>query len=106
MQAGNLRLLERSRTYIHLPTASLQLVYDVHLELPCDARGPSLHHADERLESGPLVAHPGRRCPDFYLLPLGQGRSTGDLFTLYRGQLCPVAARSLRLTGSFAVQDG
>ena len=34
VQAGSLRLLERPRAYVHLPTASLQLVYDMRLELP------------------------------------------------------------------------
>ncbi len=36
--SGNLTLLERPRAYVHLPTASLQLVYDMSLELPRDAR--------------------------------------------------------------------
>lgn len=31
VQAGSLRLLERPRAYVHLPTASLQLVYDMRL---------------------------------------------------------------------------
>lgn len=73
VQAGSLRLLERPRAYVHLPTASLQLVYDMRLELPRDAREPSLYHVDERLESGPLVARLDRRRPDLYLLPLDQG---------------------------------
>ncbi|MCA4125580.1 metal ABC transporter ATPase, partial [Pseudomonas aeruginosa] len=68
VQAGSLRLLERPRAYVHLPTASLQLVYDMRLELPRDAREPSLYHVDERLESGPLVARLDRRRPDLYLL--------------------------------------
>ena len=87
-------LLERPRAYVHLPTASLQLVYDMRLELPRDAREPSLYHVDERLESGPLVARLDRRRPDLYLLPLDQGRPTGDLFTLRRAScaLRPPAA--------------
>ncbi|MEF0661942.1 metal ABC transporter ATPase, partial [Pseudomonas aeruginosa] len=106
VQAGSLRLLERPRAYVHLPTASLQLVYDMRLELPRDAREPSLYHVDERLESGPLVARLDRRRPDLYLLPLDQGRPTGDLFTLRKGQLRPAATRGLWLAESFAVQDG
>ena len=96
LQAGSLRLLERPRAYVHLPTASLQLV-DMRLELPRDAREPSLYHVDERLESGPLVARLDRRRPDLYLLPLDQGRPTGDLFTLRKGQLRPAATRGLWL---------
>lgn len=106
VQAGSLRLLERPRAYVHLPTASLQLVYDMRLELPRDAREPSLYHVDERLESGPLVARLDRRRPDLYLLPLDQGRPTGDLLTLRKGQLRPAATRGLWLAESFAVQDG
>jgi hypothetical protein len=54
--AGSLRLLERPRAYVHLPTASLQLVYDMRMELPRDLRGVSLFHVDERLESGLVAA--------------------------------------------------
>ena len=39
VQCGNLKLLERPRAYVHLPTASLQLVYDLRLDLPKETRG-------------------------------------------------------------------
>lgn len=52
------------------------------------------------------MARLDRRRPDLYLLPLDQGRPTGDLFTLRKGQLRPAATRGLWLAESFAVQDG
>ena len=97
-------LLERPRAYVHLPTASLQLVYDMRLELPRDAREPSLYHVDERLESGPLVARLDRRRPDLYL-PLDQGAPPATCSPC-AGQLRPAATRGLWLAESFAVQDG
>ena len=75
------------------------------LELPRDAREPSLYHVDERLESGPLVARLDRRRPDLYLLPLDQGRPTGDLFTLRRAS-CALRPPAACGWPSFAVQDG
>src|SRR5690606_16860465 len=56
VHCGNMVLMERPRAYVHLPTASLQLVYDMRLELPKEARQLSLFHVDERLEEGQLVA--------------------------------------------------
>jgi len=99
-------LLERPRAYVHLPTASLQLVYDMSLELPRDARQLSLFHVDECLEDGRLVARLERRRPDIYLLALHQGAPSGGLFTLRKGELQAVSTRGLWLSESFAEQDG
>lgn len=106
VHCGNLTLLERPRAYVHLPTASLQLVYDLCLELPKEARQLSLFHADEHLEDGQLVARLDRSRPDLYLIPLAQGRPTAELFTLNKGQLKPASTRGLWLAESFAAQDG
>lgn len=106
VQAGALRLLERPQAYVHLPTASLQLVYDLRMELPKDVRDVSLFHVDERLESGPLVARLDRRRPDLYLLPLEHGQPTEALFTLRKGELVKAATRGIWLSESFAEQDG
>lgn len=106
VQAGALRLLERPQAYVHLPTASLQLVYDMRMELPRDVRDVSLFHVDERLESGPLVARLDRRRPDLYLLPLQHGEPTGELFTLRKGELAKASTRGVWLSESFAEQDG
>ena len=75
------------------------------LELPRDAREPSLYHVDERLESGPLVARLDRRRPDLYLLPLDQAPHRRPVHPA-QGQLRPAATRGLWLAESFAVQDG
>jgi hypothetical protein len=104
VQCGN--LLERPRAYVHLPTASLQLVYDLSLELPRDVRQLSLFHVDECLEDGRLVARLERRRPDLYLLALQQGLPSGELFTLSKGELRPASTRGLCLSESFATQDG
>jgi hypothetical protein len=106
VQCGNLMLMERPRAYVHLPTASLQLVYDLHLELPKDCRQPSLFHVDERLEGEQLVACLERRRPDLYLLPLQQGRPGDELFTLRKGTLLPASTRGIWLSESFAAQEG
>ena len=106
VQCGNLMLMERPRAYVHLPTASLQLVYDLRLELPKDCRQPSLFHVDERLEDGELVARLERRRPDIYLLPLKNGLPTGELCTLRRGELVAASTRGLWLSEGFAAQDG
>ena len=106
VQCGNLMLMERPRAYVHLPTASLQLVYDLRLELPKDCRQPSLFHVDERLEDSELVARLERRRPDIYLLPLTNGLPTGELCTLRRGELVAASTRGLWLSEGFAAQDG
>jgi hypothetical protein len=106
VQCGNLTLLERPRAYVHLPTASLQLVYDLCLELPKEARQPSLFHVDEHLEDGQLVARLDRSRPDLYLIPLQGGKPTAELMTLENGLLTPASTRGLWLAESFAPQDG
>lgn len=106
VQAGQLPLLERPRAYVHLPTASLQLVYDLHLQLPREIRQLSLHHVDERLEQGQLVARLDAKRPDLYLIPLDQGHPCTELLTLRAGQLEPASTRGLWLAESFAAQDG
>ncbi|MDG9925602.1 MULTISPECIES: metal ABC transporter ATPase [unclassified Pseudomonas] len=106
VQCGNLMLMERPRAYVHLPTASLQLVYDLRLELPKDCRQPSLFHVDERMEGAELVARLERRRPDIYLLPLQHGKPGAELFTLRKGTLLPTSTRGIWLSESFAAQDG
>ncbi|RJG13200.1 metal ABC transporter ATPase [Pseudomonas cavernicola] len=105
-RCGNLTLLERPRAYVHLPTASLQLVYDLRLELPKEAKRLSLFHVDERLENGQLVARLDRRRPDLYLIPLEQGRPCAELLTLKKGNLQPASSRGIWLAESFATQEG
>lgn len=104
VQCGQMTLMERPRAYVHLPTASLQLVYDMRLELPRETRELSLFHVDERLEDGKLVAQLDRSRPDLYLIPLQQGRPTASLLTLRKGQPVPASTRGLWLSESFAPQ--
>ncbi|WP_313085860.1 metal ABC transporter ATPase [Pseudomonas sp.] len=106
VQCGQMTLIERPRAYVHLPTASLQLVYDMCLELPKETRELSLFHVDERLEEDQLVARLDRSRPDLYLIPLQQGRPTAALYTLRKGQPVPASTRGLWLSESFARQDG
>lgn len=106
VQCGNLKLLERPRAYVHLPTASLQLVYDLRLDLPKETRQLSLLHVDEHLEDGQLIARLNRARPDLFLIALDQGRPTAELLTLKQGQLSPASTRGLWLAESFAPQDG
>ncbi|MGY4531577.1 hypothetical protein ACVW0Y_000687 [Pseudomonas sp. TE3786] len=106
IRCGNLTLIERPRAYVHLPTASLQLVYDLRLELPKDTRQLSLFHVDEKLEEGKLVARLDRRRPDLYLIPLQQGKPCADLLTLKHGALVPASTRGIFLAESFAPQQG
>lgn len=106
VRCGEMNLLERPRAYVHLPTASLQLVYDMRMELPRDIRQLSLFHVEERLIEGQLVAGLERQRPDIYLLPL-QGGAPGDqLLQLRRGELVAAPTRGLWLSESFAEQDG
>jgi len=106
VQCGNLKLLERPHAYVHLPTASLQLVYDLRLDLPKETRQLSLLHVDEHLEDGQLIARLNRARPDLFLIPLDQGRPTAELLTLKQGQLHPANTRGLWLAESFAPQEG
>ncbi|MDF2644163.1 MAG: hypothetical protein K0R45_3437, partial [Pseudomonas sp.] len=106
IKCGNLNLIERPRAYVHLPTASLQLIYDMRLEIPKDARPVSLFHVDEVLENEQLVARLNRSKPDLYLMPLENGVPLPELYTLKRDRLTPASTRGLYLAESFAVQDG
>ncbi len=106
VRCASMTLLERPRAYVHLPTASLQLVYDLALELPKASRQLSLFHVDEHLEDGQLVARLDRSRPDLYLIPLDNGRPTARLLTLQNDELAPAATEDLWLSESFARQDG
>ena len=106
VRCANLQLLERPRAYVHLPTASLQLIYDLRLDVPKEAKSLSLFHVDERLEGDQLVARLDRKRPDLYLMPLQDGEPLAELYTLKKGQLSPAGTRGLYLAESFARQDG
>ncbi|SFT73361.1 metal ABC transporter ATPase [Pseudomonas marincola] len=106
VRCSNLTLLERPRAYVHLPTASLQLVYDMRMELPKEVKQLSLFHADECLEDGTLVARLDRSKPDLYLIALEDGKPTAELLTLKKGELSPASTRGVWLAESFAAQDG
>jgi hypothetical protein len=106
VRCGSMTLMERPRAYVHLPTASLQLVYDLRLEVPKEARPLSLFHVDERLENDQLVARLNRSRPDLYLMPLENGLPKPELYTLKRDKLQPASTRGLYLAESFAPQEG
>ncbi|RMQ46307.1 hypothetical protein ALQ04_00807 [Pseudomonas cichorii] len=106
VRCGNMPLIERPRAYVHLPTASLQLIYDMRLEIPKEARPLSLFHVDETLEKEQLVARLNRSKPDLYLMPLENGVPLPELYTLKQDKLSPVSTRGLYLAESFAAQDG
>lgn len=106
VRCGSLNLLERPRAYVHLPTASLQLVYDMRLEVPPGQAQLSLFHVDERLEDGQLVACLQRQQPDLYLIPLNNGTPQPALFSLQQGVLQPLDTQDLWLSESFAEQEG
>ena len=101
-------LLERPRAYIHTPTASLQLVYDLHLTVPDNAAPQlSLYHVDECLNSeGNLVAQLHPQQPDLYLIPLHHGQPSDSLYQLQQGQLHPVHTQNVWLSEGFAEQTG
>jgi hypothetical protein len=106
VRCANLQLIERPQAYVHLPTASLQLIYDLRLEVPREAKSLSLFHVDERLEGDQLVARLDRKRPDLYLMPLKDGQPLAELYTLKRDKLLPASTRGLFLAESFAIQDG
>lgn len=103
---GNMPLLERPRAYVHLPTASLQLVYDLRMDLPEKAQSLSLLHADESLQNGALVTRLDQANPDLYLLALDQDLPTDELYILQHGDLQPVDTSGVWLAESFAPQQG
>ena len=106
VRCANLPLIERPQAYVHLPTASLQLIYDLRLEVPREAKSLSLFHVDARLEGDQLVARLDRKRPDLYLMPLKDGRPLAELYTLKRDKLIPASTRGLYLAESFAIQQG
>ncbi len=106
VRCGNLQLIERPRAYVHLPTASLQLIYDMRLQVPKEAKSLSLFHGDERLEGDQLVARLDRNRPDLYLMPLEDGHPQAELYTLKKDRLVAAGTRGLYLAESFARQDG
>ncbi|WP_434558935.1 metal ABC transporter ATPase [Pseudomonas sp. Z5-35] len=106
VRCANLQLIERPRAYVHLPTASLQLIYDLRLDVPKEAKSLSLFHVDERLEGDQLVARLDRKRPDLYLMPLEDGKPIGELYTLKRDRLVAASTRGLHLAESFASQEG
>lgn len=106
VRCGNMTLMERPRAYVHLPTSSLQLIYDMRLEVPKEARPLSLFHVDESLENEQLVARLNRSRPDLYLMPLENGLPVPELYTLKRDKLQPAGTRGLYLAESFAPQEG
>lgn len=102
VRCGALSLSEQPHAYVHVPTASLQLVYDLRLVLPRECQKPSLYHVDEHLEDDCLVARLDPDRPDLYLLdPL-----SGALNMLRNGRLQPVDGRDLWLSEGFAAQEG
>lgn len=103
---GQTPLRDQPRAYLHLPTASLQLVYSMRLEIPREAKQLSLYHVDEHLEADKLIASLARNRPNLYLLPLEQGLPSGELMTLRKGQLTPASTRGLWLSEGFAPQEG
>jgi hypothetical protein len=106
VRCGSMTLIERPRAYVHLPTASLQLIYDMRLEVPKEARPLSLFHVDECLENDQLVARLNRSKPDLYLMPLENGVPLPELYTLKRDKLTAAGTRGLYLAESFAAQEG
>ena len=103
---GNLKLLERPRAYVHLPTASLQLVYDLRMDLPKETRKLSLLHVDEQLEGGQLIARLNRTRPDLFLIAARAGRPSGRAADPEARSTVPASTRGLWLAESFAAQDG
>lgn len=106
VKCGSLNLIERPRAYVHVPTASLQLVYDLRLEVPPQAKALSLFHVEERLEKGELITRLSRSKPDLYLIPLKDGQPVAELYTLKKDKLHAASTRGVYLAESFAAQEG
>lgn len=104
---GELNLLERPRAYVHLPTNSLQLVYQMRLTPP-PCKDLSALHVDEVLDtqSGELIARLDPYKPDLYLAELVDGLASGRLFTLEKGELVEQYPAHLLLSEAFASQSG
>jgi len=103
-----LNLLERPRAYVHLPSNSLQLVYQMQLDIPESAQRLSLLHTDEFLdeESGELVTQMDYQRPELFLAERINGAATGHLFTLQQGELIEQDTQAMTLSEAFARQSG
>lgn len=91
--------------YVHLPTASLQLLYRMRLELPPGLEQLSLWHVDERLCDGVLQVCLDTRHSDLYLLRDEQGMAP-RLLQLRDGRLESVDTAGLWLSEAFARRQG
>ncbi len=103
-----LHLIERPRAYLHLPTNSLQLVYAMQLELPVNCADMTILHADERLDesSGELIVEMDYQKPEIFLAELRDGKATGELFSLIRGELQLRRPQNPWLSEAMAAQNG
>lgn len=103
-----LHLIERPRAYMHLPTNSLQLVYAMQLELPENCADMTILHADERLDesSGELIVEMDYQKPEIFLAELRDGKATGELFSLVRGELQLRRPKDPWLSEAMAAQNG
>lgn len=103
-----LHLIERPRAYVHLPTNSLQLVYAMQLELPENCADMTILHADERLDesSGELIVEMDYQKPEIFLAELRDGKATGELFSLVRGELQLRRPKDPWLSEAMAAQNG
>jgi hypothetical protein len=103
-----LHLVERPRAYLHLPTNSLQLVYAMQLELPEKCNDLTLLHADERLEesTGELVVEMDYQKPEIFLAEIRDGKATGELFSLIRGELQLRRPQNRFFSEAMAAQEG
>lgn len=102
-----LNLLERPRAYVHLPTNSLQLVYHMCLTPPA-CHDLSALHADEELDpgSGELIARLDPQQPDLFLAEVEEGKASGRLFSLEKGELVEHQPDQFLLSEAFAPQSG
>lgn len=103
-----LHLVERPRAYLHLPTNSLQLVYAMQLELPENCADMTILHADERLDasSGELIVEMDYQKPEIFLAEMRDGKATGELFSLVRGELQLRRPKQPCLSEAMAAQEG
>lgn len=102
-----LHLIERPRAYVHLPTNSLQLVYQMRIDLPDRCRKLTALHADEYLDNhGQLIASIDYRRPELFLAEIENGRPNGQLFSLEQGELVNRRPKHLWLSEALAPQRG
>ncbi len=107
VRCANMPLIERPRAYVHLPTASLQLIYDLRLDVPKEAKSLSLFHVDERLEGDQLVARLDRKTSRFVSdATAGRPADGRAVHPEKKDQLYPASTRGLYLAESFARQEG